>query len=69
MAKYEITEKGCNGLEIGDTVEVKGDNMPGWLVGKAVEIKTRKAKAAVVNPAENGGETPKADDKTAPKAD
>lgn len=61
MAKYEITEKGCNGLAVGDVVEVKGDTMPGWLVGKAVEVKTRKEKAAVTNPADNGGEKAKAD--------
>lgn len=53
MAKYEITEKGCNGLAVGDTVEVEGDTMPGWLVGKAVEVKARK-RAAVVNPADGG---------------
>lgn len=61
MAKYEITEKGCNGLAVGDVVEVKGDDMPGWLVGKAVEVKAAKAKAAVVNPAQDGGEKAKAD--------
>lgn len=67
MAKYEITQKGCNGLEVGDTVDVKGDDIPGWLVGKAVEVKPTKAKAAVTNPAQNGGEKAKAEDK--PKAD
>lgn len=61
MAKYEITEKGCNGLEVGDVVEIKGDTMPGWLVGKAVVVKTRKAKAAVTNPADGGGEKEQAD--------
>ena len=61
MAKYEITEKGCNGLEVGDTVDVKGDTMPGWLVGKAREVKARKEKAAVTNPATGGGAKAQAD--------
>lgn len=52
--KVEITEKGVNGpdgkrLEVGDEIEVKGDAMPGWLVGKARPL--RKAKTAVTNPA------------------
>lgn len=55
MAKYQITEKGCNGLAVGDTVEIKGDKMPDWMVGKAVEIKPRAAKNAVTNPAKVGG--------------
>ena len=61
MSKYEITHKNCNGLEVGDIVEVNGDTMPGWLVGKAVEIKPRKAKQAVTNPAESGGKKEQAE--------
>lgn len=55
MAKYEITEKGCAGHEIGDVLETKDGPMPGWLVGKAIEIKPKVTKVAVTNPAKGGG--------------
>jgi hypothetical protein len=54
--KYEITKRGVYGvdgkvLEIGAEIEVKGDDMPGWLVNKAVPVKG--GKTAITNPAKD----------------
>lgn len=54
--KVEITEKGAHGpdgkeLKVGSEVNVKGDEMPGWLVGKAREV--AGGKVAVTNPKKN----------------
>jgi len=57
--KVEITEKGARGpkgeYEIGDEVEVKGDTLPGYLVGKCRVVRVKKPgrpKVAVTNPKE-----------------
>ena len=36
MARFEVTHKGANGLNVGDIVEA--ESIPSWLVGKAVQI-------------------------------
>ena len=52
--KYEITRRGVydakgKAFEIGDIVDIKGDDIPGWLVNKAEPVKAEKK--AVTNPA------------------
>lgn len=52
--KLKITEAGVYDAEgkripVGEEITVKGDSVPAWLVGKAVEIQTRKV--LVTNPA------------------
>lgn len=54
--KYEVTRRGVYGadgemIEIGTEIEVKGDAVPGYLVGKSVPVKA--GKVAVTNPAQN----------------
>lgn len=54
--KYEVTRRGVYGadgemIEIGTEIDVKGDEMPGYLVGKAAPVKA--GKVAVTNPATN----------------
>lgn len=56
--KLEITEKGVHGedgkeLEVGSEVTVKGNEVPGWLVGKSKPIDKT---VAVVNPGSDDGE-------------
>jgi len=46
MAKYEVTEKNITGkdgkkLEVGSTIEVKGE-MPGYLVNKVRPLSSTK---------------------------
>ncbi len=59
--KLEITEKGAHDedgkeIPVGEEITVKGDAIPGFLVGKCRQIDKPKAKkAAVVNPKEDGG--------------
>lgn len=54
--RAEITQKGVydakgNPIAVGEEITVESDKMPSWLVGKAVEVKERKGKTAVTNPA------------------
>jgi hypothetical protein len=54
--KVKINQKGvfdANGkpVPVGKTLTVKGDKMPGYLVGKAVEVEAAPKKEPVVNPA------------------
>lgn len=63
--KYEVTRRGVYGedgqmIEIGTEIDVKGDDIPGYLVGKAAPVKA--GKVAVTNPAK---EALPADDKKA----
>lgn len=53
--KIKITAKDCNGHAVGDIVDVKGDEMPGWAINKAEPVEGKRV--AVTNPAK-----PKADD-------
>jgi len=46
--KYEIVEKGANGMDVGDTIEIKGE-LPGYLVGKVRAV--GGPRMAVTNPA------------------
>jgi hypothetical protein len=55
--KLEITEKGIfdqNGkeAEVGSVIDVKGDEVPAWLVNKC-RVVGGKGKAAVTNPAKD----------------
>ena len=54
--KYEVTRRGVYDakgemIEIGTEIEVRGDTVPGYLVGKSVPVKG--GKVAVTNPAQN----------------
>lgn len=58
--KVRITEKGAHGangerLSVGQEFEVKGDIMPGYLVGKAKVI-SKGRRAAVTNPAQGAAQ-------------
>lgn len=51
--KFQVTQKGVYDakgemIEIGRVIEVKGDAMPAYLVGKAVDVTDAKA---ITNPA------------------
>lgn len=64
MPKYEVTKRGVydadgNQIPVGTEIEAKGDDMPGYLVGKAVPVKS--AKVGVTNPAK--GAVPGQDEK------
>lgn len=48
--RLEITEKGVNGHAVGDIVEIDGDTIPGWLIGKCRRVD--EPRVAVTNPAE-----------------
>lgn len=48
--RYEITESGANGHEVGSIVEIEGP-LAGWLVGKARPLSGQE-RVAVTNPAE-----------------
>ena len=50
--KFEITENGAAGHEVGAIVDIKGDMVPGWLIGKGRVVTAKAAKVAVTNPAE-----------------
>jgi len=61
--KVEITQKGVYDAEgkaiaVGEEISVEGDTMPGWLAGKAVEVKARKSRVAVTNPAKGAAQQP-----------
>ena len=64
MAKFKITEPNTFGpdgeMPIGTVVSVKGDAMPGYIVGKAVLVHTTR-RAAVTNPAKGSGAQDSAD--------
>ena len=65
--KVEITRRGVydkksKPIPVGKTITVEGDEMPAWLIGKAVEVGKRNA--AVTNPAEGGGEQAQTGDDT-----
>ncbi len=52
--KYEVTRRGVYDakgemIEIGTEIDVKGDTVPGYLVGKSVPVKG-SGKVAVTNP-------------------
>lgn len=55
--KFQITQVGVhdekgNEIEVGTVINVKGDEVPGWLVNKAAPMETARAeKVAVTNPA------------------
>lgn len=49
--KVEITERGANGLAVGAIVEIEGETVPGWLIGKC-RIVEDAPRVAVTNPAE-----------------
>ena len=56
--KIEITEAGVfdsdtKEITVGTVINIKGDNLPAWLVGKARVVAASPAKGAVltVNPA------------------
>lgn len=51
--KIRITGPDANGHEIGEIVEVEGDTMPAWAVGKAEPVETKRV--AVTNPAKAKG--------------
>lgn len=54
--KYEVTHRGVYGadgnqIEIGTEIEVEGDTVPGYLIGKSAPVKG--GKVAVTNPAKD----------------
>jgi hypothetical protein len=73
--KVKITETGVfdgegEELEVGEIVSVDGDEMPGWLIGKAsvldevpaeAAVKVKRGKTAVTNPAADDADTEKDD--------
>lgn len=48
MARFEVTHKGANGLNVGDIVEA--DVMPDWLVGKSIKVAESDLKLEVSTP-------------------
>jgi len=62
--KVRITQNGVHRdgrrLAIGEEVEVKGDAMPGYLVGKA-EVVAKSKRAAVTNPAQGAAQQAQGD--------
>lgn len=73
--KVKITETGVfdgegEELEVGEIVSVEGDEMPGWLIGKAsaldevpadTAVKAKRGKTAVTNPAADDADAEKDD--------
>lgn len=54
--KIEITEPGVydakgNEIEVGTQIDVKGDDVPAWLVNKGRIVAETKGKTPVTNPA------------------
>lgn len=54
--KLKITEKGCDGFTVGQTVEVDGV-IPAGLMNKCIVIDDSPAKTMIVNPAPTETET------------
>ena len=52
--KIRITAPDANGIKVGEIVDIEGDTMPAWAVGKAEPIETKRV--AVTNPAKPKGD-------------
>jgi len=63
--KIQVTERGVHGpdgaeIEVGTTMDVKGDTMPDSYVNKAIVVHGKESKTMIVNPADKEADEEKA---------